>query len=149
MKFKTLYSINEKFTGKFMPRDFGDGKINIVSIPDDIGDYSMIETYVHNKDSIWSFVFDDNNDLIAFITGDANNPANGHVLMKDKLEGYNYMRQHPSDPTAMSQYSGVEPIKPPFKNYNGTYHIPKEFNMKKFAPIMPTGIRTDEDWDLN
>lgn len=148
MKFKELYSMNEKFTGKFSPRDFGDGKINLVDVPEEVGDYARIETYAHNKDMIWSFVFDEENNLKAFIMGSFANPAGKTELVDDAHKMNMYMQQYPANKSAFAEYSGVEPIKPPFAGYSGTYHIPKEFNMTKFAPV-PTGVRTDTDWTLN
>lgn len=152
MRFKTLYSMNEKFTGNFNPRDFGDAIPNLVPVPKEIGEYSRIESYAHNKDSIWHFVFNDKGELIAFMTGSFAEPVNSKTIVTAKENPMitQYMKQYPSEPTAFSDFSGVEPIKPPFKDYKGTFHIPKEFNMKKFNPYGSfSGMRTPDEWNLN
>lgn len=151
MKFSELYALNEKFTGHFDPRDFGDAIPNMCDVPEEIGEYSRIESYAHNKDSLWHFAFDDEGMIKAFFTGTFSDPVNIKSLMLvNKMNLPMVMKQHPSDPTAFAEYSGVEPIKPPFKNYSGTYHIPKEFKMSKFNPYGSfSGIRSPEEWSLN
>jgi len=150
MKYSKLYSLNEKFSGTFSPRDFGDAMPTIVDMPDYIEPGSKIETYVHDYSLLFTFVFDSNNTPTYFIQGTLKNPIDvvREVLTDKDLEQIS--REHPSDPRAHSEYSGVEPIRPPFKGYDGPYHIPKEFNMKKFNEYGSfAGIRSPKGWTLN
>ena len=151
MKFKDLYELNEKFTHKdFTPRDFGDATPTIVPLPDGIEDVGRIETYAHSKNVVHSFIYDSNGDATYFISGDFNNPAKTVEPLDNEQKQRMARTQHPSDPTAYSDYSGVEPLKPPFQGYDGPYHIPKEFNMKDFNPYGSfKGVRRPEEWDLN
>jgi hypothetical protein len=151
MRFKELYSMNEKFRGKFTTRDFGDGKINLVEVPDEFTGYSYIESYAHSKEAIWSFVFDEDNNLMGMMMGNYSDPSAQRKVTDTPEQQYQLMSiMHPSGGDAsFSDYSGVEPIRPPFIGYSGKYHIPKEFNMTKFAPTNPTGIRSDAEWTLN
>jgi len=148
MKFKNIYYMDEKFTGTFSKRDFGDATPKMVDMPNDI-DYDRIETYAHNKDLVFTYIFKDGEITHFTPSGTFDNVLNGlkEVSAKD-LPGI--LLSYPGNPKSFAEYSGVEPIKPPINNYSGIYNIPKEFNMTKFNPYGSfKGIRDDEDWDLN
>jgi len=148
MNFKELFYMNEKFSGTFTARDFGDAMPKMVDMPDDI-DYGRVESYAHDKNMVMSYIFDEDGTLTHTAQGTFDNILQAITPVEpDKLA--TAMKSHPSDPTSFFEYSGVEPIKPPINNYHGTYHIPQEFNMKTFNPYGSfSGVRSPENWDLN
>jgi len=148
MNFKELFYINEKFTGSFSDRDFGDAVPKMVDMPDDI-DYGRVESYVHDKNMVMSYIFDEDGTLTHTAQGTLDDIFKTITPVTPETLAIT-MKSHPSDPTSFFEYSGVEPIKPPINNYHGTYNIPKEFNMKTFNPYGSfSGIRTSDDWDIN
>jgi len=151
MKFKEWYSINEKWDPNFSDRDFGTAIATIVPLPDGIlKDGSRMETYVHDKDTLYTFVFNANNDISHFMLGTLDNPMGDDVYPVVNNRKEMAIKSHPDYEKSHSNYSGVEPIKPPFKGYNGPYNIPKRFNMTDFnEPGSFAGIRTSKNWTLN
>ena len=151
MRFNMWYNIYEKWDSTFRDRDFGDGIANIVELPEGIlQDGSRIETYVHGKGTVHTFVFDSKNVPTHFITGTLENPIED-ITYADSFDNITRIKYvHPTNEKSPANYSGVEPIKPPFKGYNGPYHIPSEFNMKDFnTPGSVKGVRSSTDWKLN
>ena len=148
MRFKEIYEMDEEFSGTFTKRDFGSAVPKMVDMPDGI-EYSRVETYVHDKNATHTYIYDKDGVLSHFAIGSLDNIFK-HVTPVTAETLAQTMKAHPSDPTSFFEYSGLEPIKPPINNYTGTYHIPKEFNMTKFNPYGSfSGIRTDDDWELN
>ena len=145
---------NEVFSHKFPQRDFGTEGISKVRIPDDI-DYDRMETYAHSKDALYTFVYKDGvKGMYGVWFGSFADPIKAiHTLeyyTTEKQSEFIYINIHPSSPTSNHEFSGVEPLDPNdvYLNYSGPTNIPKEFNMSSFNDV-PTGIRTDDDWDLN
>ena len=154
MKFREHYDVNEKWTrNDFAKRDFGDATPTIVPLPKIINpeDVEHIETYVHNAETVQSFVFDHNGNIAHFVWGTLENPAEGIESARDEKHSYMFKTQHPTTPSAWGDYSGVAPIDPPFKDYNGPIVVPKEFNTKgKTEPYGSfKGVREPEGWTLN
>jgi hypothetical protein len=148
MRFKELYNMDEKFTGNFFDRDFGDATPTIVELPSDI-EYSRIETYVHDKDTIHTYIYDKEGKLSYFAIGDLDNILQSIQKITDNNRDAT-LKAHPSNLSSFFEYSGVEPIKPPIQGYDGPYNIPSEFNMSKFNDYGSfSGVRTDDDWNLN
>jgi len=132
-------SILEKFSDTFS-RDFGDGNIGHNHLPYDVRNMGIeprIETYVHGKELVWSYVFDANGDfdeVVAIITGTMQDPSLSSIIKGSEGFPSNGDTTHPNHPESIINYSGVYPIKPPFDDYHGTYNIPDVFGMDEFPP---------------
>ena len=132
-------SILEKFSDTFR-RDFGEGGIHRNNLPYNIRNMGIdlrIETYVHGKELVWSYVFDakgDFNEVVAIITGSMDDPSLSSIIQGGEGFPADGDTTHPNHKDSIVNYTGVYPIKPPFNDYHGTFHIPAVFGMDEFPP---------------